>query len=466
MKAREFFPCAILLLGCSLWAQTQPEQPPSESELAAIAARGRALAEYDAAAWHASDAVIAVKPAANLVRLYVARKTEKGWVLAFGRFDEAKTRFLTAYEAQQDGSSNEYSVVRHDPPLEDADFYFRAARALELAKAEFLRDAKPRRPYNFSILPAPPGEWYFYAIPAQTDLSVLPYGGDVRYKVSADGTKITEKRQMHKTVLEEQVGEKGPFFGFHTHVLSNIPEDSDVFYALTRKASQGDLIATKEFFYQIKRNGTVVFIGRTSEIVKLIEEDKFETIPGLAESASIKSMLLSSARGLLGDVSSGNPLEVFASLLGARCADHTVWLKFSHTLHNVGEERVILYKEPLKNSQARFAATEADIQSGKYEKLVFFTPTQPDFSSKDSFLALSPGIVYSEDHEYPILGLDLRGKAAVQFLFFTWPPGSEKEVEIQRARWRDAGSLYAETIATIPIPLKVDQALLESCPAK
>ena len=39
-----------------------PEGPPSKAELAAITRRGRDLAGYDAAAWHASDAVMARKP--------------------------------------------------------------------------------------------------------------------------------------------------------------------------------------------------------------------------------------------------------------------------------------------------------------------------------------------------------------------------------------------------------------------
>jgi hypothetical protein len=68
---------AIAVLSCSLSAQTQ-SRAPSESELGETAARGRALAEYDAAAWHASDAVMPVHPEKNTVQRYVARKGEWG----------------------------------------------------------------------------------------------------------------------------------------------------------------------------------------------------------------------------------------------------------------------------------------------------------------------------------------------------------------------------------------------------
>ena len=58
---------------------------------------------------------------------------------------------------------------------------------------------------------------------------------------------------MHKTVFEEQMpsGGKPTVFGFHSHVLSDIPEDSDIFYALTRKAQKGEWIATPKYVYEI-----------------------------------------------------------------------------------------------------------------------------------------------------------------------------------------------------------------------
>ena len=52
----------VLILGRSaVWAQNHA--PLSDSELAAITARGRFLAEYDIASWHATDDVLALKPA-------------------------------------------------------------------------------------------------------------------------------------------------------------------------------------------------------------------------------------------------------------------------------------------------------------------------------------------------------------------------------------------------------------------
>jgi hypothetical protein len=432
--------------------------PPSDSELSEIAARGHALSEYDAAAWHAGDAVMALKPSQDTIQRYIARKTDRGWIVAFGRFDAAKTRFLIVYEAIQQSPSTEYQVTKHEPPRADSDVYLRAAKAHELVTRAFLGDEKPQRPYNISVLPAVSGDWYVYAIPAQTDLAVLPFGGDVRYTVSADGTRIIDKRQMHKIVLEEKVG--APQFNFHTHILSDVPEDSDIFYALTRKAEKGELLITQKYSYRITAGGSLSYLGPTEQVLKLLQEGKYEEIPG-----PYRPMVLLSTQRLL-SATLPPQLEAFTSMAGARCADGTIWLKFSSILHNVGDTRIVLYKDPLLNSQARFAATEDDIVAGKYEKLVFFTPVKVDFSTEDSFMMLAPGMLYTQEREYPILGLDLKGKAAMQFLFFTWPLTDENQVDAQRKRWAQSGFLFAEPIASQPTAISIDPKLLAGCSAK
>jgi hypothetical protein len=448
--------CALAALSCSLQAQTLAN-PPTESELAEIAARGRALAGYDAAAWHASDAVSALKPDTSAINRFIARKTDAGWVVAWGRFNDARSTFLITYEARQEGSSNEYSVIKHDPATENEDFYFHAALAHELCLKDFFREGKPSRPYNISVLPGVGGRWYVYAIPAQTDLDVLPYGGDVRYTVSADGATILEKRQMHKTVLEEHLG-KETQRGFHTHILSDIPEDSDVFYASTRKAARGEWIVTKNYFYAIDATDSLKYLGPTADVVKLLRDGR------MSIEEPYKSMALSSIEQLLNGVSSGSPLEAFTYFSGARCTNKTLWLKFTATLHNVGEKKIILYRDPLQNSQTRFGGSASAILSGKYEKLVFVSPEKVDFSNDSSYISLAPGMVYNHEQEYPMLGIDMKGKAAVQFLYFSWPLGEEEQIETQRSRLENAGYVYAESIAAAPIALSIDAELLKQCP--
>lgn len=377
-------------------------------------------------------------------------------MVVFGRLNQAKTIYLISWEAQQGSTLKEFKVKKHEPPLEDSDFYLRAAKAVDLARPEFLRDIKPKRRYNLAILPAPAGEWYVYALPAQTDAAVLPHGGDIRYTVSADGVKITEKRRMHQAINEDHLGKMQ--FAYHTHILSDTPEDSDVFYALTRKASEGEWIATGKYIYEISPEGVLRYLGETDKITRDLEQSKSEKAPG-----AFKPMMLASFKQLLARQGAATPLEVFVVFSGARCQEKTIWLKFSFVLRNATEGTMILYKDPLQNSAARFAATKADIYAGKFEPLVFFAVEQIDFASGNSFIVLGPGMSYQQEREYPIHGLDLRGKGAVQFLLFTWPPGHEKETDTQRARWSDRGMLYTGRVPAEPVELVVDPKLLESC---
>jgi hypothetical protein len=451
---------AAALLGCSLNSQTPPDNPPSESELAKISARGRALAGYDDAAWHASDAVMPLKPVQAEVQVYVARSTETGWVVDWGRYNETRTKFLIVYEAEQTANPTEYRVTKHDPPVEDSDAILRAAKAHDLAMAEFLRDTNPKRPYNISILPAPSGDWYVYAIPAQTDTAVLPYGGDDRYTVSADGSKIIEKRQMHKIVLEEKLNK--PEFNFHTHVLSDLPEDSDVFYALTRKAIQGEWVCTKKFVYGITADGSLNNVGRTEDVIKLLLAGKAEVITG-----PYRAMVLASLKRLVDSSTAINSLEAYVSYLGARCTNNTLFMNVSIIVHNNSDTRIILYKNALRDSQARFAPTDEDILAGKYEKLVYMTPQQIDISDQHSFMVIGPGMNYAEEREFPInLGLDSTDKSSMQFLFFTWPETQKADAETARARFAQFGSLYTGTILSSPAPLTVDPKLSKTCKSK
>jgi hypothetical protein len=90
-----------------------PKEPPSKAELAAITERGRELAGYDAAAWHASDAVQAKQPKEGSVVRYIARKVDKKWTVAFGRLDEKGEAFVVAYEAIEGEKPGEFDVSLH-----------------------------------------------------------------------------------------------------------------------------------------------------------------------------------------------------------------------------------------------------------------------------------------------------------------------------------------------------------------
>jgi hypothetical protein len=236
-----------------LWAKQ--DNSSNDPVLGAIVTRGRMLAEYDVAAWHATDAVRAMNPPKDNAQRFIARKTDAGWVVVFGHLNESRDGFLVLYEATQGSTPQEFKIRKCDPPVEDKAFYLAAARALDLALHDFQGE---KRPYNTYVVPSETNQLYLYILPAQTISEVYPLGGDVRYLFTADGNTMLEKHQMHKTILEFR-NSGHTIAGFHIHVLSDLPEDSDVFYVLSRKPSVPEFIAgNQKHKYSILVDGTIV----------------------------------------------------------------------------------------------------------------------------------------------------------------------------------------------------------------
>ena len=242
-------------------------QIASKSELAAISDRGRMLYEYDQAAWHATDAVVATNPPKDLIGRYIARKTDAGWTVAFGRLNEAKDAFLIAVMAIQGTNPQEFSVQRLDPPRADISFFLSAARAVDTVVPIFRGAAG--RTYNASVIPAPDGRLYVYLEPGQTDSdgNYFPLGADVRSLVSADGKSIVETRQMHKSIIPKADVPAGTKIeaGYHTHVLSEIPEDSDVYVVLSRKPAIPEYVGSQTAIYVVNTDGSIQFVERTKK---------------------------------------------------------------------------------------------------------------------------------------------------------------------------------------------------------
>ena len=77
------------------------ERDASDAKLAAITQRGRALAEYDAAVWHAADVAQAANPKTVEGQHSLARKENGKWTVVFGVLSADKSKFLITYEAEQ-----------------------------------------------------------------------------------------------------------------------------------------------------------------------------------------------------------------------------------------------------------------------------------------------------------------------------------------------------------------------------
>jgi hypothetical protein len=238
---------------------------PNEKELAQISARGQMLFEYDEAAWHSSDAVIATNPPKGGLGRYIARKTDMGWIVAFGHLNDTRDAFLISVLASQGKSTQEFSIKKFDPAQRDAGFFLAAAKGIDTVSPDF---RGVDRTYNIAVLPAPAGQFYIYFVPGGTDSDPYPLGADVRYLVSSDGGSIVEKRQLHKGIIPR--GGAVPAGsavagGVHSHVLSNVPEDTDVFHVLSRKPAIPEYIGTEVGVYEVETNGTIHLLRESNK---------------------------------------------------------------------------------------------------------------------------------------------------------------------------------------------------------
>jgi hypothetical protein len=246
-------------------AQTaQAQAPATPEQLAAITQRGRALEAYDQAAWHGTDAAQAVSGNDTTgLQYYIARKTGTGWAVDFGKLDSAGTAFLTTLEAVSTDGEH-FTATRLVPTRSDTGFLPAAAHAIALTQASFKPVSGFR--YNVAVLPNADGTMYVYLYPAQTDAGIFPIGGDERFTVSADGSKILESHRMHIGVLAQPVGASLPNgaqlrAGFHTVVVENVPQDTDVFHVLARRPSIPDYVDAQGQLYVINVDGSIDYKG-------------------------------------------------------------------------------------------------------------------------------------------------------------------------------------------------------------
>jgi hypothetical protein len=254
------------VLAAPTWGQTSatPSGPkPADQELAGTTQRGTVLAAYDVAVRYAIAEVVTTHPPADKLERYIARQTATGWTVDFGGLNADGTKFLTAYEAVQSDAPTHFAVGQFDPEREDTGFNLFAARGMELALRDF---GSFSRPYHIAALKTGSAGILIYLYPAQTKDGVYPYGGDVRYLVSPDGMKMLDKHPMHKDILESVPAQipqgAAPAAGYHTHVLSDGPEDTgpedtDVFLVMSRQPRVPEYVGAGGHVFKIDTDGAI-----------------------------------------------------------------------------------------------------------------------------------------------------------------------------------------------------------------
>ncbi|MFY9711336.1 MAG: hypothetical protein WAK88_14315 [Candidatus Cybelea sp.] len=252
-------------LAAAAGAAGAQQAPATPDQLAAITQRGRNLYAYDRAAWHGTDAARALLGSDSAgLQDYIARKTASGWEVDFGALDSAGTSFLIRAEAQSTDGRH-FTAQVFATPRSETGFLVSAAHAVARARGAFV--PVEGYAYNVAVLPNDDGTLYVYLYPAQAKLSVYPVGGDTRYTISADGTKVLETHRMHKNVLFARTASPiGPNGGrlvanVFKEVLADVPQDTDVFHVLAREPHLPSVIIAQGQRYFIDVDGAISYKG-------------------------------------------------------------------------------------------------------------------------------------------------------------------------------------------------------------
>jgi hypothetical protein len=253
---------ALVVSVATLQAQELPAHTslPTRQELDSISARGIALWRYDRAAWEATDALLATDPHPQ-GGVFIVVHADSNWVVRFGMLSAAKDTFYSRYTASI-GPRDTTFVVEH-LKVDEADVggIMHAARAVFTASDAFGR--VQQRPYNHAVIPADNGDWLVYFYPAQTSTAFWPLGGDERFRISSDGTRILERHRMHSAILDVPLNPRADSANLkqvaftHTAIVDNRPEDTDVFAVLSRDSPLPEYVGVKGYVYRIDKTGRI-----------------------------------------------------------------------------------------------------------------------------------------------------------------------------------------------------------------
>lgn len=259
-----FLPVIFLMIVSSVSAFGPP---PTTEEIAKIEKRGKEIANYEQAAIMATDLLLASNPDKDKLGTYVAINKNKMWAVFFGKNIDNKFQLGYFYSCP-DG---EFDKMRAEKELKDVprDVYD-FTQAVNLATKAIELDVE-FPPYNPSVFREDDGTITVYFLPGNKDPNVILIGGDFKVSISGDATKVLNKTKLHTNVLNVPInfkeGEK-PEAGFHTHVLIDLPTETDVALVLMNPQMGPHFITGRTWMSKIDPNGKINILGKTEEILK------------------------------------------------------------------------------------------------------------------------------------------------------------------------------------------------------
>jgi hypothetical protein len=198
------------------------------------------------------------------IRRFIVRRTTSSWEVAVGALSPKADTFNIEQLATPGIQPNKWASSLFEPAEPDTGYFARAARAVEASIAMFLPTV--RRPYAAMAIPTDEGSgWWVYIYPIQIQAGLYPRGGDMRFRVSADGRVVHEFRQLHNAIDEysARTARSSSVTKPQSQavVSGDAPEDTDVFHVIQRRPALPELVRAEHFQYRIDVDGSVRLLG-------------------------------------------------------------------------------------------------------------------------------------------------------------------------------------------------------------
>lgn len=254
-------PLILFILFVHIPGLSAGQVAPSTEEIVKIENRGRQIADYERAAIKATDLLLASEPNKSKLGIYLAINSGGTWVVYFGKISDAGTEFVVARSYFcPDGLFNEMKEVQ--------DFQTATKEILHLAKAVELALSSIKgkfQRYNSNVFREKNSSITVYLTPGNENPEIILLGGDFKFSISQDGSEILNEALLHKSVLRMPLnigGGKQPASAFHTHVLDDLPTETDVALVLLNPQLAPHFVAGPRWMSRVDATGKITILER------------------------------------------------------------------------------------------------------------------------------------------------------------------------------------------------------------
>lgn len=262
---------ALLLVALLAAAGARAQTEPDSAAIAEVNRLGHLLHAYDQAAWHGTDAVMALARNEGgryvaTVRGYAVEPDGEGWRVSFGRLTPDSSAALVSYEARLDASFAPTGAESFATPVLRSGFVRDALRAqAAIAFAPPMQTPPEPFRYNSATLPGEGGLVTIYFLPAQPEIDVYYVGADVRYTVDPERGTVVDQQTLHDGLSTYDLrGDSNMTFG--RREAAGAPVETDVFYAISRgDASAGParhVVLTPDWAFGLDGTGVAGWMPR------------------------------------------------------------------------------------------------------------------------------------------------------------------------------------------------------------